>query len=521
MRSPDLLRGAASVGGVTMLSRVLGFVRDVVIARAFGAGDAADAFFVAFRLPNFLRRLFAEGAFSQAFVPVLAQEAEQHGQARAREFFARVYGALLLVVLAVTVLAVAGAPVLVYAFAPGFADEPQRFALTVDLLRWTFPYILFISLAAAAAGVLNTYGRYAVPAFTPVLLNLSLIGCALLLAPELEQPVMALGVGVALGGMAQLAWQLPALARLGLLPAPRFGFRHADVRRVVRLMIPATFGASVQQIGLLFDTILASFLAAGSVSWLYYSDRLLEFPLGVFGIAIATVILPGLSRHHSAARHEDFRATLDWGVRWVLLIGVPATVGLVVLAGPMLVTLFQYGAFAVQDVHMARLSLWAYAPGLLGFMLVKVLAPGFFSRQDVRTPVRIAIIAVGANMTLNLVFIVPLQHAGLALATSLSAYVNALLLGVALHRRGIWSPAPGWGSFLLRLAAAAAAMGAALLLGVGDLETWVARSPLERGLWLALWVGTGMVAFAASAWLLRLPLQMLRAPAPRADSPRP
>lgn len=476
---------------MTLISRILGFVRDVVIARLFGAGVGADAFFVAFKIPNFLRRLFAEGAFSQAFVPVLSEYRTTRSRAEVQDLVDRVAGTLAAILFLVTLLGVLAAPVLVLVFAPGFLAVEDKFDLTVGMLRLTFPYLLFISLTAFAGGILNSYGRFAVPALTPVLLNLSLLAAALWLASRLEQPVNALAWGVFLGGLAQLAFQLPFLRRLGLLPRPRFDLRHPGVRRILKLMGPAIFGVSVAQINLMLDTLIASFLVTGSVSWLYYSDRLMEFPLGVFGIALATVILPSLSEKHSRGSAANFSRTLDWALRWVFLIGAPAAIGLAVLAGPTLITLFQYGAFSAHDAEMARRSLMAYALGLLGFTLIKVLAPGFFSRQDTATPVRIGVIAMGANLVLNLILVWPLAHAGLALATSLAAFVNAGLLYRALRRQGAYRPDPGWTALSLRIGLAVGAMAAVLLILVPPTEVWLAWDALQRAWRLGLWIAVG------------------------------
>ncbi|MFQ5488872.1 MAG: murein biosynthesis integral membrane protein MurJ, partial [Gammaproteobacteria bacterium] len=480
---------------MTGVSRVLGLVRDIVIARAFGAGLGADAFFVAFKIPNFLRRLFAEGAFSQAFVPVLSEYKTRREHAEVRRLVDNVVGVLGGILFLVTLAGVLAAPLLVMVFAPGFLQEAAKFDLTVEMIRVTFPYILFISLTALAGGILNSYGRFAVPAFTPALLNLCLIAAALWLAPRLAEPVTALAWGVFLAGVVQLLFQLPYLRGLGLLPRPHFSLRDEGVRRVARLMLPGIFGSSVAQINLLFDTLIASFLVTGSVSWLYFSDRLVEFPLGVFGIALATVILPTLSRRHADDAPEAFFATLDWALRLVMVMGVPAALALLVLAGPMLMTLFQYGAFDLNDVAMARLSLMAYAVGLLGFILVKVLAPGFYARQDTRTPVRVGVIAMLANMAMNVAFVVPMvvwelpgPHAGLALATSLSAFLNAGLLLHLLRRDAGYRPAPGWTRLLIQILVASAAMAALLWFAAGDAEQWAARSWYERAGFLALLV---------------------------------
>lgn len=492
--STGLLKSTAVVSTMTFVSRILGFLRDMVIARFFGAGSATDAFFVAFRIPNLLRRLFAEGAFSLAFVPVFAEYRETRRD-ELRILVDRVSGTLGLILLAVTALGILAAPLLVLIFAPGFTRNASQFALTAAMLRLTFPYLLFISLTACAGGVLNSLGRFAVPALTPALLNLSLIGAAAGLAPHLAEPVTALAWGVFIAGVAQLAVQLPFLARLGLLPRPRWGWHSPGVQQVLRLMLPTLFGSSVAQINLLFDTLLASLLASGSVSWLYYSDRLMEFPLGVFGAALGTVILPNLSREHAAATPQGFNRTLDWALRWALLIGLPAAVALAVLAGPLLTTLFRYGAFDRTDVFMARRSLIAFAFGLQAFMLIKVLAPGFYARQDTRTPVRIGIIAMLTNMGLNLLLILPLAHAGLALSTTLAAYLNAGLLFRTLRRAGVYRPEPGWQRFLAQLLVANVALGLVLALYAGPLSAWLAAHAAHRLLWLAELIAAGLAVY--------------------------
>ena len=507
-----MLRSAASVSVATTTSRVLGYVRDMVIATSFGAGSAADAFFVAFRIPNFLRRLFAEGAFSQAFVPVLSEYRTQRDPADVRDLVAHTLGTLGAVLLLVTLLAVAAAPLLVWLLAPGFGDNPERAELTGTLLRITFWYLPLVSLAAAVGGVLNTFGRYFTPALTPLFLNLSMIATAVWLAPHLDVPVLALAIGVVIGGLAQLLWQLPTLAATGNLVRPRLGFAHPGVRRILKLMGPGVFGSSVAQVNLMFDTVVASFLVTGSVSWLYYADRLMEFPLGVLAIAFATVILPRLSRQHANGDGEAFSRTLDWGLRWVLLVGAPAAAALGVLAGPLLGTLFSYGAFDTHSVYMARIALWAFAPGLLAFMAIKVLAPGYYARQDTRSPVRIGVIAMLANMGITLLVVWSLKHAGLALATSLAAYLNALLLLRGLRRSGAYRPQPGWGIFVLRVALATAAMTALLWLGAGSLDAWLALGAGARVSRLALWVVAGAVSYGAALLLLRLPLRPLRHP---------
>ncbi len=510
-----LFKSIASVGAMTFISRVLGFVRDMVIARVFGASAGADAFFVAFKIPNFLRRLFAEGAFSQAFVPVLSEYKTQRGHEEVKELVDHVSGALTGVLFLVTVAGVIAAPLLIWLFAPGFSADKSKFDLAVDMLRITFPYLLFISLTAFAGGILNAYGRFAVPAFTPVFLNLCMIAAALWLAPLMAEPVTALAWGVFAAGVVQLLFQWPYLRGLRLLPRPRWRRGHEGVKRILKLMLPVMFGSSVAQINLLIDTLIASFLVTGSVSWLYYSDRLVEFPLGIFGVALATVILPKLSQQHAQSSPETFSRTLDWGLRWVLVVGLPATVGLVVLAAPMLATLFYYGEFTRHDVLMSSYSLMAYSTGLLGFILVKVLASGFYSRQDTRTPVRCALAAMGANLVLNLVFVWHLAHAGLALATALAASLNAALLYRALRRTGAFHLQPGWRALLWRLSAASVAMGVLLWWGAGSLDDWAQWGASQRAWRLLLWIAAGAAVYAAVALAAGLRPRHLRPPADR------
>ncbi len=458
----SLLRSSGLVSLMTLLSRVFGLVRDVVIAALFGAGSGADAFFVAFKIPNFFRRLFAEGAFSQAFVPVLSEYRSQQNDREIRALANSVAGVLGCILLVVTVVAIASSSALTWLFAPGFAGDPLKFALASDMLRITFPYLMMISLTAFAGSILNSYGYFAVPAFTPVLLNLVLISAAIWLSPLFSEPVVGLAWGVFIAGMVQLFFQFPFLLKMGLLPRPRLDYRHEGVRRIFKLMLPALFGVSVSQLNLLLDTILASFLQTGSISWLYYSDRLAELPLGVIGIAIATVILPSLSRKHAAQSKEAFSATMDWALRTVILIGVPAATALIVLAEPLVTTLFYYGEMRQFDVLMSAASLRAYALGLLAFMLIKVLAPGYFARQDMHTPVRIGIRAMAANMVFNLLLIWHLEHVGLALATALSSWLNAYWLWQGLRAQGHYRAQSGWPLFLFRTAIASILMALAI-----------------------------------------------------------
>lgn len=501
-----LMRSGLVVSAMTMLSRVMGLVRDVVVATFLGAGNGSDAFFVAFKIPNFLRRLFAEGAFNQAFVPVLSEYSTQRSKQEIRELLNAVAGSLTAILALITALAMLGAPWLVWVFAPGFGRDPEKLAMTADMLRLTFPYLLLISLTAFSGSVLNTWNRFAVPAFTPVLLNISLIGAALLLMPLMEEPAMALAWGVLIAGAAQLAFQVPFLLRLGLLPTPWPNFAHEGVKRILKLMAPALFGVSVSQINLLLDTVLASLLTAGSVSWLYYSDRLVELPLGVFGVAIGTIILPALSKRHAEQSTEHFSAMLDWAIRVVLLLGVPAALALAVLAEPFLITLFHYGAMTDTDIQMAAMSLRAYAFGLVAFMLIKVLAPGFFARQDTKTPVKVGIIAMVANMVFNLLLIWPLAHAGLALATALSAFLNAGLLGYLLYRQKVLIFQPGWGRYAVQLVGGSALMSIALYLAAPDWQEWLDFELWQRIRWVA-----GLVVMGGGlyfAWLTAFGLRL-------------
>jgi len=492
------LKSTAVVGGLTLISRILGFIRDVVIAYVFGASTSTDAFFVAFKIPNFMRRLFGEGAFSQAFIPVISEYKTQRKEAEVKHLVDHVAGHLGGVLLLVTVIGIVIAPLLVLIFAPGFFQNKEKYDLTVAMLQITFPYLLFIALTAFAGAVLNTYGRFAVPALTPVLLNVCLIGAAVWIAPSLEQPVMALAYAVFFAGIIQLAFQLPFLHRLHLLPKPRFKRHDEGVSRIYRLMLPALFGVSVSQINLLIDTLMASFLVTGSISWLYYSDRLMEFPLAIFGLALATVMLPDLSKSVARGDMQTYSKTLDWALRWIFLIVVPSMLGLIVLAAPILTTLFHNGEFSDNDVIRSSHSLIAYSVGLVGFVLIKVLASGFYSRQDTRTPVKIGVIAMVTNMVLNLILIWPLAHAGLALATSLAALLNAGLLYRGLRTQGVFQPQPGWGRFLLRIGIASACMVLLLWWGSGPLSLWLSMDTWARALHLLGWIVASLVVYFAS-----------------------
>lgn len=486
---------------MTMISRIFGLIRDVVIAHFFGAGAGADAFFVAFKIPNYLRRLFAEGGFSQAFVPVLSEYKSKKSREEVQILINHVAGTLGLALFGISLAGVIAAPVLIMIFAPGFIGNGGRYDLAAGMLRITFPYIMFISLTALAGGILNTWGRFGVPAFTPVLLNLSLILCAVYLAPVLDEPVMALAWGVFIAGVVQLLFQVPFLLRLKLLPRPIPNRHYEGVKRIINLMIPALFAVSVTQINLMVAMWIASFLQTGSISWLYYSERLMEFPQGVFGVALATVILPDLSRLHAENSMQKFSHMLDWALRWTFLITLPATLGLIVLAGPLLATLFQYGEFSAHDVAMTSRSLIAYAIGLSGFVLIKVFASGYFSRQDTRTPVKIAVVAMVSNIILSLALVMPLAHAGLALATSLASFINAGLLFYFLRKKRAYAIQTGWLLFLGRVILACVLMSVALIYLVPPLAIWLQWDMLTRVLSLARWIVLGMAIYAGVLWL--------------------
>lgn len=498
----NLLKALATVSGMTLLSRILGFVRDAIIARVFGAGMATDAFFVAFRLPNLLRRMFAEGAFSQAFVPILGEYRNKRGEADTKTLIDHVATALFLAVLLITAIGMIATPIIIYVSAPGFSTDADKFALTVTLTRITFPYILCMSLVAMAAGILNTWSRFALPAFTPVLLNIAMIAGAGLAAPWLNPPVLALAWSVFLGGVLQLAIQIPALAKIGMLPRFHFALHDPGVRRILKLMVPAVVGVSVSQISLVINTIFASFLESGSVSWLYFADRLMEFPAGLLGAALGTILLPSLSRTHAQGKTDEFSALLDWGLRLTLLLTLPSALALAILGVPLISTLFQHGAFTAQDVLRTREALLAYSIGLSGLILVKILAPAFYSRQDIRTPVKIALLTLTLTQLMNFAFVFWLRHAGLALATGLASCVNALFLYRGLRRLDVYRPAPGWGSFVLRLCLGLAAMGAFLWLASGPESAWLTATTRTRLVHLVILVSGGIISYLGCLWLL-------------------
>lgn len=487
---------------MTLLSRILGLVRDVAFARMFGASLVMDAFLVANRIPNMLRRFFAEGAFSQGFVPVMARYREQHSDDESRAFVAAMAGTFGVILFVVTLIGVIAAPILVAIVAPGFVGDNGRFDLAALMLRFTFPYLLFVSLTAFAGGILNTYGRFAAPAFTPVLLNVVLIGFAVWLSPTLDEPGMALAYAVLVAGVVQLLFQLPFLKSLGLLSWPRWQPAHEGVRRSVRLMLPAIFGSSVAQLNVLIGGIIASLLGVGKISLLYYADRLMEFPLGLFGIALATVTLPYLSRQHASESHEAFSATLDWSMRLVLLIALPAAIGLILLAEPLIATIFFGGAFSGNDVALAALALQAFAFGLVGFSYVKILAPAYFARENTVTPVRIGLIALAVNFVLSVALAWYLTrigyaatHAGLALATSVAALLNALLLYRGLRGDGVIRHTSGWFVFAVRIVVANAAMWGILSALSKPLDWWLEASLTGRVVELSINVAAGVLVY--------------------------
>ena len=478
-----LWRSTLTVSAMTMLSRILGLVRDMVLLHVFGAGKAFDVFVVAFRIPNFFRRLLAEGAFSQAFVPVLTEYKNTRSLQEVQILISRVFGGLLLITSALTFLGLVAAPSILYLYAGGFQDDPNKFDELVDMFRLTFPYLLFMSLTAFASSILNSYGAFMSSAFSPVLLNLVMIFAAWFVAPHLYPPIMALGWAVLVAGLLQFAIQLPELWRKKLLIAPKLDFQHEGVQRILKLMLPALFGVSVTQINLLLNTFWASHLQDGAVSWLYSAERMTELPLGLIGVAIGTVILPSLSNTQSKQDMVSFRAMLDWATKVILLVGIPASIALCMLATPIIQTLFQHGEFTVYDSQMTALALQCMSGGVISYMLIKVFAPGFYAQQDTKTPVRIGILTVFANMFLTIVLLGLFhwinwhaKHMALALASSGSALVNAILLYVALHKRNIYRFEAHWRKIAGQFLVANGVMTAVLWFGIqyfdGTASTW-------------------------------------------------
>jgi putative peptidoglycan lipid II flippase len=498
----NLLKTAATISGLTLLSRITGLVRETLTATYFGAGSQTDAFFVAFRLPNLLRRLFAEGAFSQAFVPVLGKIKAEEGDAQALQLARRCAVLMTAILALVSLVAIIGAPILVWMMSGGFGGDRQTFDLSVMLTRWMFPYILMISLVALASGVLNTWSKFKAPAFAPVLLNLSFIGSAILLSPYLDEPIWALAIAVIAGGIAQLVLMVFALRRILSTMSDdainrqgdeatswsiRTAWRDPSVRRILTLMVPATLAVSVAQISLIINTHIAARLEAGSVSWLSFADRLMEFPTALLGVALGTVLLPSLTKANSERNQEEVSRLIDWGLRLVVILSVPAAVGLAVLSVPLTTVLFHYGQFDHQDLTMTAQAMVGYAMGLVGLIAIKVLAPGFYAQQEVKTPVKIAIFALVLTQLLNIAFVPMFAHAGLALATSLAACANAGLLYWGLRRKSIYAPKPGWPGLILKTVISALLMG--LAIGMIALEfNWsgLSTSPLLRIFWLGV-----------------------------------
>ncbi|HNE25504.1 MAG TPA: murein biosynthesis integral membrane protein MurJ [Pseudomonadales bacterium] len=514
-----LFRSSFMVSVMTQISRILGMARDIVLANAIGAGHTpgADAFFLAFRIPQFLRRLFAEGAFQQAFVPVLAEYRARGNQQAVRDLINHIAGVLGGTSLAISVLVVIASPWFTVLFAPGFwLHDPERFGLTSELLRITFPYLFLITMTGFASSVLNAYDRFAVAAATPILMNVTLIIAAVVAVPWFEQPVFAMAWGVLISGVVQLVFQLPSMQKIHLMPIPRWHWKHEGVQRVLKLMVPALFGVSVSQINLMMDSILASFLPTGSVAWLYYSERVSELPLGIFGVAIATVILPSLSRSHISASPREFSATLDWAIRLNVLIGLPAALALIVLATPILSTLFEHGETTAHDIAMSAWAMRAYAVGLIGFMMIKILAPGFYSRQDMKTPVRIAVISVVAAQIMNVSFMwvfdktLNMGHLGLALATALAAYINSGLLFRALRKQGIYRYAQGWGRFIVQVVAANGSMVLLLCALSYKWSDWSVYAWQWRIIYLTIMCSAGVAIYALTLLITGLRVSHLR-----------
>ena len=497
-QGPSLNRSTGIVGGMTLLSRVLGFVREIMLATAFGAGAAMDTFLVALQIPNFGRRMFAEGAFSQAFVPVFTETKTTQGHEASREMVAVVMGTLGGVLSLITLVGCLAAPLLVWMFASGFASDAGKAELAAELLRWTFPYLMFISLTSMAGGILNAYGRFALPAFTPVILNLCLIASAFIG----DGGVQVLAYAVFVAGVLQFAVQLPALAKLKLLPRPRWAWGDARVRRILKLMVPVLIGSSIAQISLLLNSNLSTHFGDGSVSWLYYANRLMEFPLGIFSIAVGTAILPALAAQHALADAQRFSATLDWALRAILIIGLPAAFGMVLAAGPLVAAVYGHGRFNAHDVEMTTWALWAYGAGFMGFSLVKVLVPGFYARQETKLPVRYAItgLVVGMSFSLGLFVVhrasgIEGAHVGLAISTSLTAWVNAGLLFRRLRADRIYVPGAGWGLFAGKVTLATLAMSGVIYLFHAPIAQWLELSALARGGRLAVLIGAAMAAY--------------------------
>jgi putative peptidoglycan lipid II flippase len=506
----SLLRSTTLVSLMTFISRMAGFIRDMVLANFFGAQAGMDAFLVAFRIPNFMRRLFAEGAFAQAFVPVLTEYQKMRSPEDVRVFIGRIAGYLGSILTGVTAVGILASPVIVFLFAPGFNLDSSRTLLATEMLRITFPFLMLVSLTAMSGAILNTYGYFVIPAFTPVLLNISMILAALYLCPYLPKPVTGLAWGVLIAGIVQLLFQLPFLYRRHLLVWPSVVRNDEGVNRVLKLMVPALFGVSIAQLNLMVDSIFASFLKVGSVSWLYYTDRLTDFPLGVFGVAIATVILPHLSRRHAEESTDQYSQALDWGLRSILLIGIPAALGLCLFSMPLIASCFAYGKFIMNDVLETQKSLITLSLGVPAFMMVKVLASGFYAQQNISTPVKVGAISMVVNTLLCFVFVWHFAHAGLTLASALSGYVNCGILLFLLIRRGVFKPSPGWWKYSIQLICANIAIGIYLISMNGTVEYWLNFSPLMRVCVLFIHVFVAIVLYLLTLGLTGLKLMHFR-----------
>ena len=503
----NLLKTLFTVGSMTFVSRILGFVRDTLMARIFGAGMFTDAFIVAFRIPNLLRRISTEGAFSQAFVPILAEYKQQRTHNETKALINHVATLLGLFLVIITIVGMLAAPWVVQITAPGFAENATKFDLTVDLLRVTFPYILFVSLVSLAGGVLNTYGNFSTPAFTPVWLNISFIAAMLFIAPYFDNSIRVLAWAVFVGGILQLLFQLPYLAKLGLMPRFSLNLQDEGVWRILKLMGPAIFGVSVTQISMLINTIIASFLISGSVSWLYFADRLMEFPTGLLGVALGTILLPSLSKSVADNNDSEYSQLLDWGLRLTFMLALPAAVALAVLAVPLISSLFMYGAFNAHDVMMTKVPLMAYSLGLIGLVLVKVLAPGFYSRQNIKTPVKVATFVLVMTQLMNVLFVFVLdfkeyRHAGLALSIGLGACLNAGLLFYHLRKRGHYQPQAGWFLFVLKLILAVVVMAAIVHYVAGADALWFDYGLMEKIMRLVGLLLVGVGSYFAMLWLM-------------------
>ena len=501
--SKQLLKSTSIVSFMTAFSRILGFVRDMVVAHLFGAGVETDAFFVAFKLPNFMRRLFAEGAFSQAFVPIFAEYKSQYSHDVLKQFLSRVASHLALAVFIVTALGILFAPEVVMVFAPGFKPGSVRFELASHMLRLTFPYLFFVSLAACFGAVLNSFGRFAASSFAPVWLNVVMIACAYVLYKVFAYPIYSLAWGVLLAGIVQFLFLGWHLHKLDMAARPRLNFKDPGVRRILVLMGPALFGVSIAQINLFVDTFFASFLPVGSVSWLYFSERLMTFPTGVFAVAVGTVVLPHLSRKKAEKDHRAFSSSIDWGLRLLLFIGLPATMMLIFLSGPMLSTLFQHGVFNAKDVFMSRESLIAYSISVPFVMLIKVLSAGFYANQNIKTPVKVGVVAMLVNIVFNVLLILPLAHMGIAFATTIASITNTLILLILLVRKKTYVPSVGWSLFLVKLIVANVLMVVFFCLCSHRLALWVVASAVWRGWHLLFLMVVGSVIYLITLFLLK------------------